>query len=108
VYASKSNKSINTILRSHIILFLFLLILSKKTCTLRDKIHNFALECTSIEQWLQKEAQNFDVPSVDMLYSISYLPIDVGHAAPPVTGGRRDAPGALAARGEDRGDAAAV
>jgi glutathione S-transferase len=42
-----------------------------------------ALERASIEQWLQTEAQNFDVPSADMLYSISYLPFDVGRAAPP-------------------------
>jgi hypothetical protein len=54
VYAPKSSKSINTILLSHIILFLFLLIflvvlvvfvaLSRKASglTLQDKVHNFA------------------------------------------------------------------
>jgi hypothetical protein len=54
VYALKSSKSINTIILSRIILFLFLLIfliviavfvaLSRKTSelTLRDKVHNFA------------------------------------------------------------------
>jgi hypothetical protein len=53
VYAPKGSKSINTILLSRIILFLFLLIfsvvlvvfvaLSRKTSglTLRDKVHNF-------------------------------------------------------------------
>jgi hypothetical protein len=54
VYAPKGSKSINTILLSRIILFLFLLIflvvlvvfvaLSRKVSelTLRDKVHNFA------------------------------------------------------------------
>jgi hypothetical protein len=54
VYSPKDNKSINTILLSHNILFLFLLIvlvvivvfvaLSRKASglTLRDKVHNFA------------------------------------------------------------------
>jgi glutathione S-transferase len=41
-----------------------------------------ALERASIEQWLQTEAQNFDVPSADMIYSLSYLPFDM-----PLDGG---------------------
>ncbi|XP_062205656.1 glutathione S-transferase F10-like [Phragmites australis] len=36
-----------------------------------------ALERASIEQWLQTEAQSFDVPSADMVYSLAYLPSDM-------------------------------
>jgi glutathione S-transferase len=36
-----------------------------------------ALERSSIEQWLQTEAQSFDVPSADMIYSLGYLPLTV-------------------------------
>lgn len=32
-----------------------------------------ALERSSIEQWLQTEAQSFDVPSADMIYSLGFL-----------------------------------
>ena len=39
-----------------------------------DLIGMGAMERSSIEQWLQTEAQNFDVPSADMLYSLAYLP----------------------------------
>jgi glutathione S-transferase len=48
-----------------------------------------ALERASIEQWLQTEAQNFDVPSADMIYSLSYLPFDMpldGGSPPGCTG----------------------
>ncbi|KAI5017829.1 hypothetical protein ZWY2020_042717 [Hordeum vulgare] len=34
-----------------------------------DLIGMGALERSSIEQWLQTEAQSFDVPSADMIYS---------------------------------------
>ncbi|XP_062213849.1 glutathione S-transferase F11-like [Phragmites australis] len=33
-----------------------------------------ALERASIEQWLQTEAQSFDVPSTEMVYSLAFLP----------------------------------
>ncbi|XP_006662020.1 glutathione S-transferase F11-like [Oryza brachyantha] len=33
-----------------------------------------ALERSSIEQWLQTEAQSFDVPSADLVYSLAFLP----------------------------------
>nr|CAB3495362.1 unnamed protein product [Digitaria exilis] len=36
-----------------------------------------ALERASIEQWLQTEAQSFDIPSAEMVYSLSYLPPDM-------------------------------
>uniref|UniRef100_A0A0E0MAB2 glutathione transferase n=1 Tax=Oryza punctata TaxID=4537 RepID=A0A0E0MAB2_ORYPU len=39
-----------------------------------DLIGTGALERSSIEQWLQTEAQSFDVPSADMVYSLAYLP----------------------------------
>ncbi|KAM3409515.1 hypothetical protein ACQJBY_002055 [Aegilops geniculata] len=39
-----------------------------------DLIGTGALERSSIEQWLQTEAQSFDVPSADMIYSLAYLP----------------------------------
>ncbi|CAD6204366.1 unnamed protein product [Miscanthus lutarioriparius] len=42
-----------------------------------------ALERASIEQWLQTEAQSFDIPSADMVYSLAYLPPDM-----PLDGGR--------------------
>lgn len=51
-----------------------------------------ALERASIEQWLQTEEQNFNVPSADMLYSLSYLPADMpldgrgGGPPPPAAG----------------------
>ncbi|KAK3157042.1 hypothetical protein QOZ80_2AG0115430 [Eleusine coracana subsp. coracana] len=51
-----------------------------------------ALERASIEQWLQTEEQNFNVPSADMLYSLSFLPPDM-----PLDGGRRGAPPAPSA-----------
>jgi glutathione S-transferase len=39
-----------------------------------DLIGMGALERSSIEQWLQTEAQSFDVPSADMIYSLGFLP----------------------------------
>ncbi|KAL5230309.1 hypothetical protein ABZP36_029085 [Zizania latifolia] len=39
-----------------------------------DLLGTGALERSSIEQWLQTEAQGFDVPSADMVYSLAYLP----------------------------------
>jgi glutathione S-transferase len=42
-----------------------------------DLIGMGALERSSIEQWLQTEAQSFDVPSADMIYSLGYLPLTV-------------------------------
>ncbi|CAD6206096.1 unnamed protein product [Miscanthus lutarioriparius] len=33
-----------------------------------------ALERASIEQWLQTEAQSFDSPSTEMVYSLAILP----------------------------------
>lgn len=39
-----------------------------------DLIGTGALERASIEQWLQTEAQSFDVPSADVVYSLAYLP----------------------------------
>ncbi|NP_001104980.2 glutathione transferase11 [Zea mays] len=33
-----------------------------------------ALERASIEQWLQTEAQSFDAPSAEMVYSLAFLP----------------------------------
>ncbi|KAG8092424.1 hypothetical protein GUJ93_ZPchr0012g21375 [Zizania palustris] len=39
-----------------------------------DLLGTGALERSSIEQWLQTEAQSFDVPSADMVYSLAYLP----------------------------------
>lgn len=38
-----------------------------------DLIGTGALERASIEQWLQTEAQSFDVPSTDMIYSLGFL-----------------------------------
>ncbi|ONL99618.1 glutathione transferase14 [Zea mays] len=43
----------------------------------RDLFGPGALERASIEQWLQTEAQSFDVPSADMVYSLAYLPPDM-------------------------------
>ena len=40
-----------------------------------DLIGMGALERSSIEQWLQTEAQSFDVPSADLIYSLAYLPL---------------------------------
>uniref|UniRef100_A0ACD5WTT7 Uncharacterized protein n=1 Tax=Avena sativa TaxID=4498 RepID=A0ACD5WTT7_AVESA len=39
-----------------------------------DLIGSGALERASIEQWLQTEAQSFDVPSAEMVYSLAFLP----------------------------------
>ncbi|KAL5217401.1 hypothetical protein ABZP36_018085 [Zizania latifolia] len=39
-----------------------------------DLIGTGALERASIEQWLQTEAQSFDVPSAEMVYSLAFLP----------------------------------
>ena len=39
-----------------------------------DLIGTGALERASIEQWLQTEAQSFDVPSSEMVYSLAFLP----------------------------------
>uniref|UniRef100_A0A0D9XM20 glutathione transferase n=1 Tax=Leersia perrieri TaxID=77586 RepID=A0A0D9XM20_9ORYZ len=39
-----------------------------------DLIGTGALERSSIEQWLQTEAQSFDVPSADLVYSLAFLP----------------------------------
>ncbi|KAF0928564.1 hypothetical protein E2562_006010 [Oryza meyeriana var. granulata] len=39
-----------------------------------DLIGMGALERSSIEQWLQTEAQSFDVPSADLVYSLAFLP----------------------------------
>ncbi|TVU31838.1 hypothetical protein EJB05_23540 [Eragrostis curvula] len=47
-----------------------------------------ALERASVEQWLQTEEQNFNVPSAEMIFSLSYLPADMpldgrGRGMPP-------------------------
>ncbi|RLN15620.1 hypothetical protein C2845_PM02G38310 [Panicum miliaceum] len=39
-----------------------------------DLIGTGALERASIEQWLQTEAQSFDAPSAEMVYSLALLP----------------------------------
>ncbi|ONL99610.1 Glutathione S-transferase F9 [Zea mays] len=39
----------------------------------RDLFGPGTLERASIEQWLQTEAQSFDIPSADMVYSLAYL-----------------------------------
>ncbi|KAJ1298921.1 hypothetical protein BS78_01G490900 [Paspalum vaginatum] len=39
-----------------------------------DLIGTGALERASIEQWLQTEAQSFDAPSAEMVYSLAFLP----------------------------------
>lgn len=39
-----------------------------------DLIGTGALERASIEQWLQTEAQIFDAPSAEMVYSLAFLP----------------------------------
>ncbi|KAF7050958.1 hypothetical protein CFC21_059250 [Triticum aestivum] len=39
-----------------------------------DLIGTGALERASIEQWLQTEAQSFDEPSAQMVYSLAFLP----------------------------------
>ncbi|KAM0858807.1 hypothetical protein ACQ4PT_047605 [Festuca glaucescens] len=39
-----------------------------------DLIGSGALERASIEQWLQTEAQSFDEPSAEMVYSLAFLP----------------------------------
>jgi glutathione S-transferase len=70
----------------------------------RDLFGPGALERASIEQWLQTEAQSFDVPSADMVYSLAYLPPDMqldGRGG----GGLPEATGTTA---EGGGDAAAV
>jgi glutathione S-transferase len=43
----------------------------------RDLFGPGALERASIEQWLQTEAQSFNIPSADMAYSLAYLPPDM-------------------------------
>ena len=58
----------------------------------RDLFGPGTLERASIEQWLQTEAQSFDVPSADMVYSFAYLPPDMqldgrgGGGLPAATG----------------------
>ncbi|KAG2543699.1 hypothetical protein PVAP13_9NG767800 [Panicum virgatum] len=42
-----------------------------------DLIGTGALERASIEQWLQTEAQSFDAPSAEMVYSLALLPPNV-------------------------------
>ncbi|KAL6660258.1 hypothetical protein ACP70R_002380 [Stipagrostis hirtigluma subsp. patula] len=39
-----------------------------------DLIGTGALERASIEQWLQTEAQSFDAPSAEMVFSLAFLP----------------------------------
>ncbi|RLN16924.1 glutathione S-transferase F11-like [Panicum miliaceum] len=43
----------------------------------KDLFGQGALERASIEQWLQTEEHSFDIPSADMVYSLSYLPPDM-------------------------------
>lgn len=45
-----------------------------------DLIGTGALERASIEQWLQTEAQSFDVPSAEMVYSLALLPLPMPNA----------------------------
>ncbi|KAJ1296405.1 hypothetical protein BS78_01G297800 [Paspalum vaginatum] len=52
----------------------------------RDLFGPGALERASIEQWLQTEAQSFDIPSADMAYSLAYLPLDGRGAGLPAAG----------------------
>lgn len=47
-----------------------------------DLIGTGALERSSIEQWLQTEAQSFDMPSADLVYSLGFLPLTTPTAAP--------------------------
>uniref|UniRef100_A0ACD5TIR9 Uncharacterized protein n=1 Tax=Avena sativa TaxID=4498 RepID=A0ACD5TIR9_AVESA len=62
-----------------------------------DLIGMGALERSSIEQWLQTEAQSFDMPSAEMIYSLAYLPLTMpldgknAGAGAGAGGGRRDA-----------------
>ncbi|KAL6642757.1 hypothetical protein ACP70R_020938 [Stipagrostis hirtigluma subsp. patula] len=52
-----------------------------------------ALERASIEQWLQTEQQNFDVPSAEIIFSLARLPPDMplGGGAPAAAPGMHPA-----------------